>query len=236
MLDLSDEQNTAAMHGLGDTVPTWSLIERPVGRFETPAWCGGAHIDWMQKFANSPSFKFKQVDDMPAFGVWKREGRRWWRETADGSIVDQYWHGGDLKLNETDGAWHSTKDRGYGGRAFILDAVEGIGKVVLHGPWFGNTPAGYSELITVDMRKPYNHRFGRKWHDKGGTFGYYISDETLIKLTARYQPHVELCLTEIYANSGQRVQPINPAWGVPKHIWLEQKRQEWEANRTIKRD
>ena len=210
--------------------PQWTEVERPTGPFETPAWCGDVHVDWMLGWCTWPHLKFKQVAPFPEMGPWKREvldgGKvRWICASADGTLVEQYWHSGAL-TPRGDGELETTKQDGFGGRTFTLDRVEGItGKVHLRGPWWGGTPDGYTEMTSVDMTQKsdasphYAYLRGTPWHKRGGTFGFYIREDLLIKLLSRFLPHLPLARVLPYPTAERpHVEPYDPSWGCPKRF------------------
>jgi hypothetical protein len=199
--------------------PTWRDIERPTGKFETPDWGGGAHIDWMLDFGNSPEVRLKQVGPIPLFGDWHQgPDGRWWRETADKSLMEQLWHKGALSRAD-DGVWQTTHQDGFGGRTFTLESVIGLGPVRLRGPWFGGTRPGYSEMKSVDMTEDQPAYYqGRPWYKRMATFGYYISDDLLIRLLSRYCPDLPIAMVQKCGGEHERVEPYRHDWGCPKSI------------------
>jgi hypothetical protein len=204
--------------------PSWREIERPAGTVETPAWCGDVHVDWMMDFANSPHIILKQVAPLPEFGEWAREPKgnsvRWYRQTADGSLVGQHWHNGQL-TQMPDGSWETTKQDGYAGSTFTIKPVVGLGTVHLRGPWFGGTQPGYSEMTSVDMTDPQKsspYYANRPWYKRGATFGLYISDELLIRVLSRFAPHLPLAWVSMFSGDHPRVQPYLAEWGAPKQF------------------
>lgn len=219
-MELSDDQMVAVTHGLGRTDPGWSEVERPTGRIDLPAWLGDVHVDWMEGYANSPKVYFKQVGPIE-LGQWRREhGKVWIRYTADGLVAEKLVHDG--ALSKVDGAWRTTRQDGFGGRVFVLDDVEGLGRVELHGPWFGGQLPGFSEMIKVDMstgsRNLAPYYSDRPWHGRGGTFGLYVADELKIKALARHLPHLRIARLQPYPGSQPEIQPFPEEWSCPKQF------------------
>lgn len=115
---------------------------------------------------------------------------------------------------ETRLALATTESAGYGGSHFEITLATGQ-QIVLRGPWHGGPPPGYAEVATVDEdhRSAKNRRGWKpkpRWHQMGGSFGLYVSDDLLVRALAHYQPHVRLAY--LPDNYGNRVQPYLPQW------------------------
>lgn len=104
---------------------------------------------------------------------------------------------------------------GYGGSHFHIQLKSG-GTLVLRGPWHGGSPEGWSDTVVVDMSSKYNSQpQTRPWHLSGGSFGFYMSDELILKAVAKFQPH--LGVAWVYPGYGQpRYQFYDLNWGAPK--------------------
>ncbi len=212
----SNDQMRAINAGIVSNQKYWGEIKSPTWPFAVPDWCGGVHVDMMLGWANSPRIKHKQVTPMPPMGQWKRNASRWYRTSADGHLLEQFWHSGAPTFGNN-GERITPRQEGFGGRKFRLDDVEGLGPVTLWGPWFGGCPDGYNELTVVDWSKkpqPAWYR-GRSWTAQGGTFGLYISDAMLINTIARFQPHLALAYVCTHGDR-PRVEPYLHEWGCPK--------------------
>lgn len=98
MMMLSTEQTRAAMHGIANEL-TWHEIERPIGPQPIPAWCKGAHVDWHNGYANSPSIRLKVIGDVREWEgkTFRQESSRYIAEHADGR-AEQYAHNGPVAL------------------------------------------------------------------------------------------------------------------------------------------
>jgi hypothetical protein len=244
----SKDQTLAIRHGL-EGAPNWVEIERPVGPQDLPAWVKGLHIDWMMGWANSPRVKFKcATQPMPKDVLWEQgENGRWFREHE--GVMQQHWHSGALSNKDDNGKplpeghWQTTKQNGYAGATFTIKLKDGR-TVHLRGPWFGGSPAGYSELTVVDMSDPYHlvkqgkvkyeiipdsGRFihinvkAKAWWKNGGNFGCYVSDGILIKAIAKYYPHVRIAL-DLREKRGDAIEPFLDEWDMPKRQYQDQQR------------
>lgn len=234
---LSDEQ-MAAVHGSEKSV-VWRVIEMPVGRTEIPEWAKGLHIDWCSGVANAPRFLLKTDRNI---GEWEPQiyekvgADMYLTESGDGRAKAHY-HNGAVRLTKLRAPRHSpyvkdrpevevmatTKQNGYGGSRFWIKTREG--DLVLRGPWHGGPPPGYVEVTVIDMTSQYNKpnpRRPRPWYRNGGTFGTCISEELLVKLIARYQPHVEVI--QIERAYGVRIEVKKAEWHAPKIVMYEEER------------
>lgn len=234
---LSDEQMDA-IHGAEASV-AWRVIEMPVGRTEIPEWAKGIHIDWSSGVANAPRFILKTDRNISEWEpqVYEKVGADMYlSESGDGRAKAHY-HGGDVRLTKLRDPRHSpyvkdwpevevmatTKQNGYGGSEFWIKTKEG--ELVLRGPWYGSPPPGYVEVTVVDMNSPYNKTHPKRphpWYRNGGTFGTCISEELLIKLVARFQPHVEVI--RVARSYGDRIEVKKAEWHAPKIVMYEEER------------
>lgn len=132
---------------------------------------------------------------------------------------------------ETRLALATEESSGYGGSHFEITLTTGQ-QLVLRGPWPGGPPPGYAEVTTVDERQHRRrdrHTRGLRWHQMGGSFGLYVSDDLLVRALAHYQPHVRLAY--LPDNYGNRVQPYLPQWqGLKADVY------EAERQRAIRRE
>lgn len=123
----------------------------------------------------------------------------------------------------------TTESEGYGGRQFPITMQDGVLRI-LRGPWHGGPPMGYADVTTIDEtqrnRRTRRDR-NRRWHQMGGCFGLYITDDLLVRALAQFQPHMHVaCLPENYGN---RIQPYLPQWeGLKRDVY------ELERQRAIK--
>lgn len=119
----------------------------------------------------------------------------------------------------------TTASEGYGGSHFPLTMQDGSERI-LRGPWHGGPPMGYAAVTTVDEKQRTRRTRwdrGYRWHQMGGCFGLYISDDLLVRAIAHFQPHMRIaCLPENYGN---RIQPYLPQWGGLKRDVYELERQ-----------
>lgn len=129
-------------------------------------------------------------------------------------------HGSPEAQIETKDAHVTTKLDGYGGRVFWIN-TKTHGEVALRGPFFGGTPLGWHEAICYSRDdSPYEiqqDRRGIPWYKRSGTFGYYVSEELLLRAVATFQPHLRMA--RVYPGYGQaRLEPYEAAWGCPKEF------------------
>jgi hypothetical protein len=204
--------------------PSWRPIDRPVGRVETPAWVGGVHVDMQEGLGTFPSVRLKVRGPLPEWGPWQRDAKseapkvRWFRQSVDGVLMEDYWHAGALRQLE-DGSWQTTKQEGFGGRVFTLKPVVGWDVVHLVGPWHGGKQPGFMAVHTVDMHKPHPFDDGKPWHRRLACFGHNVSDEAYIATLARYVPHMPLAYVKHFSDWPEFVEPYPEAWGMPKYFY-----------------
>lgn len=131
------------------------------------------------------------------------------------------------------------KQAGYGGRTFWIKLKDGR-EMALRGPWHGGPPVGWTEAYCWDMSREYNRtpdivrikcadgvvrRRSRPWHARGGSFGYFFSDDLVMKAVARYVPH--MCAAMVYPGYGRaRIEFYIDEWGAPKRF-AEERRPGW---------
>ena len=103
-------------------------------------------------------------------------------------------------------------------------------EVILRGPWYGAKLPGYVELTCVGpdliggVHGEFWRRRGVPWHKRGGSFGVCVSEDLLLRLFARYQPHLRMARVWRHrwndgALSSVRLQPLKPWWDAPKD-WM----------------
>lgn len=118
----------------------------------------------------------------------------------------------------------TTQQGGFGGSHIELVMEDGS-EVVLRGPWHGGSPPGYLDTSYVDTSGSYNRppvtkgqtRRYRGWMGQGGRAGLYIAEDLLIRLFARFQPHLRLA--RITNGRGTHLEPLKPDWDEPK-AWI----------------
>lgn len=135
------------------------------------------------------------------------------------------------RLRKTMKVWATGKSQGYGGRGFQIKMADGR-DALLRGPWHGCPPTGYQEVTIVEdrlkgKRPKWVHPNRRKWMrengigdkwDQSGTFGIEFTDELVMKLLARFQPHLRLAKVRMYG-----MEFIEPriAGQAPKNLVIE---------------
>ena len=191
--------------------PPWSWVDLPGGPRPTPPWARDMHVNWMERWANPPAVLFKTHGDPSDWPgkTFVKEGPRYFAVSPSGDVAEQYWHdehlGGGPPLD-----YVTTQQKGFGGRNFAIALAAGparpAGRVILRGPWFGNTPAGFQELHWVETHRPDM----RPWPMRTGYFGAYISDDAFVRCFARFLPHLRL------ARVGAHFEPVKPEWAAPK--------------------
>lgn len=208
-------------------------IITPPANAQPPRWIGGVHVDFMLQWANSPRILLKQTGPLPCESeLWQFDGQsRYWRE-KDGTM-EQLWHS-PATIEKEDG-WHTGRMDGFGGRRFTIQMQDGR-TVHLNGPWFGGQKSGWMEAHTVDMRKnsdakrPYY--VDRPWHERGACFGFYVSDDIVIRALARYAAHLGIAHAQLF-DDYWHIEPFKPAWGTVKgNLTREQIEAELAAERT----
>ncbi len=234
---LSDEQNAAAMHGLGRE-PTYEWVEAPVGPQPIPAWAKGLTIHWMDGYANEPHFTVKTVDsirDWPG-KVFHRDGDRYLAESGDGR-ADCYYHRGEPALAELT-QW-----------TFCVPVsppdASGLSDYSKTGRWYGQTGKGWRSTY-VGWATPQDRGFGGsdfpiklddgRWLILRGPWcgasppGYthvgtssgaaYVSDDVLLLLIARHYAHCRVARVTQYGRTS--IQPVREDWDEPKR-WMQER-------------
>jgi hypothetical protein len=219
------------------TEPTFTWIEPPIGPQPLPAWAKGVEIEWMGHFCNPPHLKVKTVGSpMPEGVLWHKDGARYWRRSPEG-FHEENSHAGSLTWSQVDEAWLTSRDDGYGGRCWrIRMAPEGqfeppFDVVLLRGPWNGDYPADCDAVAYFDMRKRYGRADSRPrpWHKETFTGGVYMTHDLIVRLLARFQPHLRIARVEHHGRV--RIEPVKPEWDAPKFVIIERERQEYLAKR-----
>lgn len=115
---------------------------------------------------------------------------------------------------------------GFGGRGFLIPMEDGT-EMLLRGPWHGMPPNGYADVATVDQSYHgpggRGYRKGRPWHQQGGSYGCYISEELLLKAVARFQSHIHFL--RVKKSYGTFLEPYLPEWEGPKSAVMDVEQQ-----------
>jgi hypothetical protein len=124
------------------------------------------------------------------------------------------------------GAWvevemmATTQQQGFGGSHTHLTMEDGS-TVVLRGPWHGGAPQGYVETAYVDVT---TERFDlsrwgrRRWHQRGGRGGLFITEEVFLRLLARFAP--ECRCARITEGKSSHLEAVKGEWDEPK-AWVQ---------------
>ena len=134
---------------------------------------------------------------------------------------------------ETKDIYATAKDNGYGGRVFWIKDRAG-NDVALRGPFFGGTPPFWQEasFYARDDSRPYDKlddKSGKPWYQRMGCFGYYVSEELVIKAITKFRP--DLLLARVYPGYGHaHVEPYERDWGAPKSFMANELRQPGEGS------
>jgi hypothetical protein len=243
----SDEQNLAIRGGVGPASFEW--LTPPEGPQPIPFWAKGLTVEWMDGYCNPPHYTVKTVEnprDWPR-KVFTREGSRYLALSGDGR-AECYYHSGEPKLcplmrrvhslvgmyapgklpgpsswrfhagkyhwDEVYYALATPQQEGFGGDSYTLHLDDGR-TVVLRGPWHGPSPAGY---LDVGFSCPSKWPSGKPYRSLlGGT----ISEEVLILLLARYQPHLRIA--RVTEGGRTHVEAVREDWDVPKNFRKEKR-------------
>lgn len=228
-MQLSSEQMQAVYAGTGGKI-SWEEVPLPTGNIEVPDWVKDVHVKWMFGYANNPTFLLKTTCDI---GDWpnqrfRKEGKGLYiAESGDGRAVAHY-HDGAIASHEWQGkkADVTTKQEGYGGRAFELTMEDGSTRI-LRGPWHGSPPPGYVDVTWVDMSRhqqdPTGYYAKKPWWARNAVFGAVIAYDLLLRIVAKFTPHLRMAL--IHQPWGDSLQPYDVRWGAPKCIVEEIERQ-----------
>ncbi len=238
---LSDDQMAVVS---GTSIQNWEEVELPVGRQPLPAWVAGAHVDWKNGRVNSPDVLLKlrgKNFDWP--------DKRWAKE-ADGIYIARHadgraevmYHRGAISMVElkderqlsagvkpsdlaTVKVRATTQQDGFAGRHYWLMMEDGE-PLVLRGPWHGGAPAGYVEVLTVDMDTSWNRDYrwyqGRPWFKRGACFGLYITEDLFLRIVAHYAAHARVA--RVVHSYGPRLDLYRAEWGMPKEFIYELER------------
>jgi hypothetical protein len=217
---------------------TWREIERPVGPQPLPAWLKGVHIDWNDKYSNSPDVTLKATESVSGWPDqrWSTQGGYYRAHHVDGRMR-QHYHDGALRptmirmFKAEDGSLHQYRDlrqpgewievemvatseqRGYGGAHYHLTMLDGS-KVVLRGPWSVGAPAGFVGVAYVNIAET---RYLRSpWQRSMAIGGLFISHGLYIRALSRFQPHLRLA--RITRDDRVFIEPMKPEWDEPKVI------------------
>lgn len=217
----------------GNRPNSWEFVDLPEGPQPLPVWARDLAVNWMDGYGNAPTFTVK----VPSYDVHTWDGQVWYR-TANGLYFTKHEdgracfhsHGGSVSRND-DGVLQTTQQQGYAGRHFTIkmadDSEFPSETLILRGPWHGPTLPGFMGVTTVDAKLATDRfwqRHGRPWHERGGCFGLTIAEDTLVRLFARFQPHLRLArVTYHWWKHGYFLEPLKPEWNAPKD-WM------WERN------
>lgn len=212
----------------------WHFIDMPAGPQPIPAWAKGLHVDWMMGYSNPPELRAKAGENpwnWPGMR-WRREGDLYITQHPDGR-ARFHQHCGAVSLQkfktfrglDADGkpvheereVMATTQQEGYAGRHFEITMEDGS-PLILRGPWHGKRLPGYQNLTCVDMTASWVRPHARRpWHQQTACFGLYVTEDLLIRLVARFLPHLQMARVKRYGI--ETLEVVDPAWGCPKNEW-----------------
>lgn len=223
----------------------WHFVDMPVGPQPIPAWAKGLHVDWMMGYGNPPDLRAKAGEnplDWPGIR-WRREGDLYITQHPDGR-AQFYQHDGAISLQkfktyrgldaneqpiyEEREVRATTQQEGFAGRHFEITMEDGA-PLILRGPWHGKRLPGYRNLTCVDMSSRYSatYRNGTPWHRRMGCFGLYVTEDLLIRLVARFLPHLQMARVKRF--DVETLEVVDPVWGCPKNEWQRQQAERAKA-------
>jgi len=225
---------------------TFEIIDLPAGPQPLPRWVKGLHVNWMDGWSNAPHLIVKAAEspfDWPNKRFEFFAPNLYFARHTDGR-GEAHYHGGAISEIEIEhrvrvsrDEWRTekrkvlatTQQEGYAGRHFpiVLGGKHPLrGKtVLLRGPWHSSPPAGYQGVSVwspPDGRWPAERR---PWHQQTCCFGLILRDDLLIRIFARFQPHLRLACV------GKTLQPLKPEWDAPKRWMLDRERDRFIAVR-----
>lgn len=208
---------------------SWTWASVPIGPQQLPPWARGLHIEWFDQYCNPPSCVLKTDREITQWPdkLWEDEGGGYYRARHDDGRLDQLVHKGHLTWDGATGAYLTTKQQGFAGSSFEIRLRDGR-RVVLRGPWATSMPDGFSEVSHVDPKASWRGRrpasghgsktmrWHRPWWNRTAIGGVAISNDLLIRLLARFQPHLRIALVTRYGQV--RAEPLKPEWSAPKGL------------------
>ena len=187
-------------------------VDLPTGRVTVPDWCKGAHIDWHDGYSSAPSLLLKVQGEVSHWTAqnWRYvETGHWLTVHADGRSL-RYAHTDQLTLGG-DGFYNTPQHGGLSGSSVLIWS-DGR-RVRLNGPWCNGPASGYHETTVVNGKK-----WSRDaWHEGFRCVGPDISTDLLLRIVARFLPHLEA-----WADCDQYgyMQVAKAEWGMPKAQWM----------------
>jgi hypothetical protein len=215
---------------------SWEPVTLPEGLQPVPAWAKDMAVNWMDGYGNAPTLAIK----VPTYDVHSWDGQVWYR-TERGLYYTQHedgracfhTHAGRVSRND-DGVLQTTQQEGYAGRHFTIQMADDSDlpgeKLILRGPWHAGGLPGYMGVTTVEQKLATDRfwlRHKRPWHQRGGCFGLTLNEDAILRIFARYQPHLRMArVSYSWWPHGSFLEPLKPEWNAPKD-WM------WERN-TVK--
>lgn len=208
----------------------------PEGRQPLPDWLIGAHVEWMDRYANAPGVHLKTTTDVREWEgkAWIEEGERTLVARHPDGRVHRYGFDGGLVERDVrvfNGSGYemrrelaSQQSDGHGGSWTHCVMGEGphAGKTaILRGPWGIGAPPGYVD-VSYAPRPANGWPSGSPWYRGGGLAGLGISLDLYLRAVARFLPHCRVA--RILGRSYGTIEIADGAWDEPKTIRLD-----WQA-------
>lgn len=217
-----------------EPVNSFTPFDLDPGPRRLPDWVIGAHIDWMEKWANVPRLLIKAAFDPLRFAdteaVWRKIDSEKWVAERDGCAIVHYHRGTISRVRlETDdddtgptGPLETTNEGGYCGRSFKIRMAPDSDiypneQITLHGPWHSLPLDGFVDVTLVvwdEDRQGYARRVKSPWHNIGGTFGLIVREQLLLDIMATFVPHIQFA--EVFRNGLRSIEPLVADTGKPK--------------------
>src|ERR1700733_608962 len=220
---------------------TYEFIDMPVGPQPIPEWVRDMAVDWVDQYSNPPRLAIKERGNAHEWPdkVWTRPRAGCFAALSGDGRADFLQHGGSIF--EEDGELVTARQEGFAGRSFkvLMGPGDAFANrwISLRGPWFGWHLTGYQQVTTVDEKLASDlfwTKRGHPWWARGGCFGLWLSEDLIIRLLARYQPHLRVARVREHIGGKifESIQPLKPEWDEPKAWIMERERQRYLAARA----
>jgi hypothetical protein len=117
---------------IGDTTfGTLALpsIEEAHANLAKYSWLKKLHIEWFDKYCNTPDFMAETDDTEHAFTklpLWEFDGKSRWWISHEGRHRQHIHSASSLVWNDEVGAWETDQQDGYGKRTFSIETVRSV--------------------------------------------------------------------------------------------------------------